>query len=213
MNYLFIDGSSNDTFAQVGCQNKVITKTWNTKRNLGALIPQLCDEILSEAQLSKKDIDVFVVGTGPGSLTGLRVTAGFLRACAFMAQKPVIGIDLFSWAIQTLQDQGKTGEISLVMPTLIDKAFFYRCNLPLTLKDHEIKPELIERSQENNPDCTYGINYKTSAFPQLELQPASLDRLIQAKSADTSYDFHKNLEILPMYVIPSQAERNFKEKK
>ena len=212
MNYLFIDGSDNDTFAQVGTQNKRITKTWNTKRNLGAKIPALCQEILSEAELDKKDIDVFVVGTGPGSLTGLRVVAGFLRTCAFLAKKPVIGIDLFSWAIQSLQDTGKTGAVCLMMPTLIDKAFFYKCELPLKLENHQIKPELGERNQENNSDSAYSINAKNSVLPQVELLPQALDKLIKSKIKELSYDFHKNLEVLPMYVIPSQAERNFKGK-
>jgi len=56
-----------------------------------SIIPSI-DKILKESKLKLKDIDVFVIGLGPGSFTSLRVGLSTVKGLAFALEKPIIGI-------------------------------------------------------------------------------------------------------------------------
>lgn len=210
MKYLFLDASENSTFAQTGDDKGFRQKTFATDRNFAARITCICDEMLLDAGSTFKDLDILAVCTGPGSLTGLRVAGAFLRASAMLADKPLIGINLFEWSLKTLANHGKTGPVRLVMPTLIDKAFEVRAELPAI--SHS-SPELIERAELGSKPDTYGIRFKTTGVTELIPDPEALHRFITTGNLQVARGLHEILNILPMYVIPSQAERKFKEAK
>ncbi|MDD3147202.1 MAG: hypothetical protein PHD82_07870 [Candidatus Riflebacteria bacterium] len=208
MKYLFIDASENSTYTQVGNEKEFKQKTFATDRNFAAKITCICDEILQTAGLAFKDLDLLAVCTGPGSLTGLRVAGAFLRTSAMLTGKPLAGINLFEWSLQTLANQGKTGPVRLVMPTLIDKAFEVRAELPSVAHS---QPELIERSETGKEADTYGIRFNSAGIIELTPDPIALHQLIISGKPATANGLQEILNILPMYVIPSQAERKFKE--
>lgn len=208
MRYLFIDASHTDTYAQIGDNERWQSKFFDTDRNLGALITDVFDAMLQMENISKNDIDIFVCSTGPGSLTGLRVAAAFMRTCGYVTGKPVIGIDLFTWAHKTLLNQQVNGDIRLVVPTLIDKAFEVKTDMS---PDFVPAPKLIERKFAD--DCPiYGIRYATEGVTRLEPDGEALHQLIISRSASAGTEFKDILAMLPMYIIKSQAERKLEAK-
>lgn len=54
------------------------------------------DELLAEAGLERETLDGLVVGTGPGSYTGLRIGLVTARALAFALDVPVAGVSTLS---------------------------------------------------------------------------------------------------------------------
>lgn len=50
------------------------------------------DELLREANVEPGSLDAIVVGTGPGSFTGLRMGLAAVRALAFALELPVAGV-------------------------------------------------------------------------------------------------------------------------
>ena len=207
MKYLFIDASESITHIQTGTENNFSAKDIDTNRDFAAKITEICDNMLKEAGWEQKDLTHLVVCTGPGSLTGLRVADGFLRTLAMLLDIPLIGIDLFKWSTQTLSDRNFEGEARLVMPTLIDKAFEVKCHLP---PKQQSQPTLIEKKAIPSDTKTFGIRYNHESVERLEPSPEALHKLIleEAKVAKTGID--EILKVLPLYIIPSQAERNFK---
>lgn len=207
MKYLFIDASENLTHVQTGTEKDFNAKTIDTNRDFAAKITEICDNMLKEAGWEKEDLTHLVVCTGPGSLTGLRVADGFLRTLAMVLNIPLIGIDLFKWSVQTLSDNSFEGEARLVMPTLIDKAFEVKCQLP---QKSQAQPTLIEKKAIPSDIKTFGIRYNHEFAERLDPTPEALHKLIieEAKSSKTGID--EILKVLPLYIIPSQAERNFK---
>lgn len=213
MNYLFVDASSNDTYGQISNSDKIFFAIKNTNRNLGARITGFCDDLLQRAKISKDEVDLYVSCIGPGSLTGLRIAGSFLRACAFISDKPLIGINLFSWAAQTLKENGDEGWVRFVVPTLIDKAFYVDIDLDKQIP-MDIKPEFAERNEVAECDYrTVGVKFSNNEIDEISLSSNALDTLIKLQNFDDKNNFVKMLEVLPMYVIPSQAERKFQEKK
>lgn len=210
-NYLFIDASENSTYIQVGTSSGFLNQIFDTRRNLGALITQICDEMLQKAAISRGEIEKFVVCTGPGSLTGLRVANSFLRTMAFLAKRPLTGIDLFTWTAATLKASGQNDKVCLMTPTLIDKAFAVEVNLNQDLSGFQPQPQLIENRLPHSELPTFGIRWEHSGIAKVIPTPEALHRLVSAQPANPP-DFSELLKILPLYVIPSQAERKLEEK-
>ncbi len=209
MNYLFIDASENATTAQTGVGEIVKNREFDTNRNLAALITEICDQMLADAGIRRHQLDLLAVCTGPGSLTGLRVAAGFMRTVAMLLEKPVIGIDVFSWSLQTLKQQGITGPVKIFQPTLIDKAFAIEACLP----DISFpKPELVDRKAIQATENTYALRGQIKELNVVSPSPEALHQIITSCRPAASFGFADILEVLPMYVIPSQAERKFEEK-
>lgn len=209
MNYLFIDASENHTIAQIGSAAACLTERFDTNRNLAALISEICEQMLKKGDLTRQQLDLFAVCTGPGSLTGLRVAAAFFRTLAMLKSKPLVGIDIFTWSLQTLLDQGYRGKVKLVLPTLIDKAFAVEATLPdLSFA----KPRLIDKATIVKSADTFAIKGQIAGLAPLYPDEKSLHSLITNFDTTKEFTFNDILEVLPMYVIPSQAERKFEEK-
>ncbi len=223
MKYLFIDASENLTHVQTGTENDFSAKTIDTNRDFAAKITEICDNMLKEAGWEKEDLTHLVVCTGPGSLTGLRVADGFLRTLAMVLNVPLIGIDLFKWSMQTLSEQGYEGEARFVMPTLIDKAFEVKCQLSNNYHCEPkkeawqsnnsgfiTKPILIEKKAIPSETKTFGIRWSNESAEKIEPTPKALHKLIIEDAKTATSGINEILKVLPLYIIPSQAERNFK---
>jgi tRNA threonylcarbamoyladenosine biosynthesis protein TsaB len=55
------------------------------------LVPQIA-ALLQKYGLAKTDIDGFIVVSGPGSFTGLRVGLAAIKALAEILQKPIVSV-------------------------------------------------------------------------------------------------------------------------
>lgn len=70
-------------------------------------ISPFVEHCLKKAQLNLADIDVFAVGQGPGSFTGIRVAANAGKAFAYAFNKPMVTIDSLVLLAQPAQGSSK----------------------------------------------------------------------------------------------------------
>lgn len=70
-----------------------IHKQFNKSQG-SALIPTI-KKLLDKTRYNITDIDLFCVGLGPGSFTGLRISLGAMRTLSIALKKPIIGIPSF----------------------------------------------------------------------------------------------------------------------
>jgi tRNA threonylcarbamoyladenosine biosynthesis protein TsaB len=74
------------------------------------LVPQIA-ALLAKHGLSKADIDGFVVVSGPGSFTGLRVGLAAIKALAEILQKPIVPVSLLEAVATASRAQGKIAAV------------------------------------------------------------------------------------------------------
>jgi tRNA threonylcarbamoyladenosine biosynthesis protein TsaB len=70
------------------------------------LVPQIA-ALLTRHRLSKTDIDAFIVVSGPGSFTGLRVGLAAVKALAEILKKPIVAVSLLEVVAVACRTQGK----------------------------------------------------------------------------------------------------------
>jgi tRNA threonylcarbamoyladenosine biosynthesis protein TsaB len=70
------------------------------------LVPQIA-ALLAQQGLQKKDIGAFVVVSGPGSFTGLRVGLAAIKALAEILRKPIVAVSLLQVLAVAGGAQGK----------------------------------------------------------------------------------------------------------
>jgi tRNA threonylcarbamoyladenosine biosynthesis protein TsaB len=74
------------------------------------LVPQVA-ELLARHGFGKNDINAFIVASGPGSFTGLRVGLAAIKALAEVLQKPIAAVSLLEAVVLSSGVQGRAAAV------------------------------------------------------------------------------------------------------
>lgn len=65
---------------------------WESRHRHGEELLARLDEVLAEAGMSRRALTAVVVGTGPGSFTGLRIGLATAKTIAYALSIPIVGV-------------------------------------------------------------------------------------------------------------------------
>lgn len=177
--------------------------------------------LLEEVEWTLESIDAFVIGTGPGGFTGLRVGMAAVKGLAYALSKPLYGVNSAHALLAALPQQAnalalvdaRRGEIY---------AYGESLDSSLCLSPHDLISLLTE--QNNIPNLLIGegaLKYKdlfveswpsvyisensASHLPRAALLAANLENEIKLGRREP--DLIASLE--PIYVRKSDAEINY----
>ncbi len=92
MRVLAIDCSAKSVSVAIGEEGKIIAEGFlNITLTHSETLMPLINQTLTNSKLSLKDIDAFAISQGPGSFTGIRIGISALKGLAFGDNKPIYG--------------------------------------------------------------------------------------------------------------------------
>lgn len=148
------------------------------------LILGMIDELLNQANIRAKDIDVMAFGRGPGSFMGIRVAAGVVQGIAFAHDIPVVPVSTLAALSLVAMNQTGADKVIAAIDARMQEVYWgiYRRNseaeIVLLGKECVIKPDRVavpetgEWVAAGTGWATYGEVMKPRLGPRLV---ASLD--------------------------------------
>jgi len=136
LNLFAIDTSSKNVSFSILWKEKFIN--YNSKKISASEILIYIEKYIKKFSISLKDIDCFVVGKGPGSFMGLRISFSIIKAFSISLDKPIISIgSFFPMAYQFIKKYQKIAVLTDARRNLIYGATFYYDGKNLRLEDKE----------------------------------------------------------------------------
>ena len=182
------------------------------------------DAVFNSSKIKLNQIDGFVITTGPGSFTGLRVGMSFLKGLILATQKPFASVNTLDAYAETVQPGPYA--ICPVLDARKKEVYtaLYNSENGLCVRetpDQAIKPgELCYQIKKPTVFVGNGlVAYKELLSSRLKekcIHNAPLKKLTVAASAslivsrDLKENFQTNLDSLTInYIRPSEAELNY----
>ena len=105
---LAVDTSSDACSVALGVGGQVFERHEIAPREHTRLVLPMVQALLREAGLELTDVDVFVMGRGPGAFTGVRIAVGVVQGLAFSVDRPVVPVSSLAIVAQGVIDAGAT---------------------------------------------------------------------------------------------------------
>jgi len=169
----------------------------------------LVDSLLKKLNIDIKEIDKFVVCTGPGSFTGIRIGVSLIKGIAEGLNKPVIGVTALQGLLNTLEDN-----VCAIIDARHDNVYAqYKINGTYNEPDCVNINELIEKMPKDNITFVGDAILVHKELIENNNYNIKENVLIQSASDLISYALKNNLEaknvseVNPIYLRKAQPER------
>ncbi len=234
MRVLAIDTSTAMAGIAVLDENELLAQYMlkDAKTHSQKLLPML-QELLDSLNMTSSDIDVFAAVTGPGSFTGLRIGVTTIKSLAYAAKKPTVGIP----SLDALVNAAAIREDAIVCPIMDARnnqvyAALYKfknglmTNLSGYMGVHIT--ELVKQVEEKYKDMSViftgdgvvhhkdflkiELKERCAFMPDFMLQQMAASAAQLALSLALRGETVGSMELVPFYLRPSQAEREYARK-
>lgn len=106
MNLLAIETSTESCSAAVLVDERLFTRSEIAPRRHAELLLPMCDELLAEACLTRRDLDAIAVGCGPGAFTGVRLAISVAQGIALALDIPIVTVSSLATLAMQAPDNG-----------------------------------------------------------------------------------------------------------
>jgi tRNA threonylcarbamoyladenosine biosynthesis protein TsaB len=232
---LSVDSTSSAASCAVCEDGRIIASSYlNVGLTHSQTLLPLIDTTLRSAGLAAGDIDLFAAAAGPGSFTGVRIGVSIVKGLAFTAGKPCAGVSAMEAMAYSLLTAGEAQGGAVICPVmdarggrLYNALFACGGELPERLtEDRVIQTDALraELLSLNKPVVFMGdgaelcvsamgdVLHCTAARENVSRDIAygiaciALRLHTEGKSVDAG-------DLVPVYLSPSQAERELLSKK
>lgn len=196
----------------------------NQVKTHSELLMPMVDELLKNLKLTFDDIDLFAVGKGPGSFTGLRIGMSAIKTVAQVLDKKIIGIstlEALAYGIVTdrlimpiIDARGKRYFSAIYkwedgrLENQLDEGLFKEKDLLEFLKNSDDKFVIVGDAINLIKDRLLDFDNITFAHArQNNCLAINIAQLASIKAQENKYDSYYDLA--PNYIRKSQAELDY----
>lgn len=123
-NYLAIEASSHICSVALSFNQQVYSRSSSEVRAHTQHLFAFIDELLQQAGATITDLDGVAFAAGPGSFTGVRLSAAVAKSLAYAAKLPVIGVSsLAVLAQQHFQTTAQSASVLVVVDARMDEYY------------------------------------------------------------------------------------------
>ncbi|MDL2310434.1 tRNA (adenosine(37)-N6)-threonylcarbamoyltransferase complex dimerization subunit type 1 TsaB [Peptostreptococcaceae bacterium OttesenSCG-928-C18] len=207
----------------------IIVGDYNVNQKLThseTLVPMIKD-LLGKLNIKLEEIDLYVVGKGPGSFTGLRIGMTVAKTFAQINKKPIMGIS----TLEALAEQIVSEKHIVPLLDARGGRVYYGIykkenkNIVNIEKDNLIYfEELVDKLNELDEDIIFVGEFTESILEEIKsndkfhIAPSSVNSCIGRSLCSLALDKQKNLNeenylsLKPEYIRKSQAERDLNKR-
>ncbi len=113
---LALDTSTRRSLVMLGHDSLLAVSRREVRHRHGSHLLEQIDEALVEAGATLDDVTALVVGTGPGSFTGLRVGLATAKTIAYARRLPLVGVMSLDALRRAATSAGAPGDAAVVLP-------------------------------------------------------------------------------------------------
>src|SRR4051794_471993 len=128
-------------------------RRWQSHHRHGEELLQHIDELMREAHVSRSDLTAVIVGTGPGSFTGLRIGLATAKTIAYSLEIPIVGVSS-TLALAAAAGTAANGadEVVVTLPAGASDRYEHRVHVTAGVAT-EIEPPQLVAGGEIAPDA------------------------------------------------------------
>lgn len=151
------------------------------------ILPQI-QALLSEANLSLKDLNGIAFGAGPGSFTGVRIAAGVAQGLAYGANLPVVGV----CTLQALAEASASDKVIACIDARMGEVYFAAYEITAAGWRAVVAPSLHKPDKVPALACTnwVGVGSGWQAYAE------ALNHAYEAQLVSTHPELRPNAEVL-----------------
>ena len=222
-----------DSTAEVSCvcicegEKLVCEITVNTGNTHSQTLLPAVEQTLKMAEMTVNDIDLFACSTGPGSFTGVRIGVATIKGIAYGKNKPCVSVSTLEALAHNLI--GYNGLICPVMNARRSQVYnaLFKCEdgmltrlcddraLAISELDGELadRTESIYLSGDGYEITEKGFkNTKISHVPERQRYQSAYSVAQIALKKYEAGEYVDDVALVPIYLRPSQAERERQER-
>ncbi len=227
---LSLDSSTEAATAAILNEEKLLGEiTYNYKKQHSVILMPMIDTLMQNLQLDKSSLDGFVVSKGPGSFTGLRIGAATIKGLSHGLNKPFVGVstlDALAWNMAYTP-----GIVCPILDALRGNVYTSLYNFEdgklNRLENYEvisIDDLIIKLEKKNCPLCFIGDavpifkNKLKERLKDISFAPVHLNTVKASALGELGLNLLKEgikddiYSFTPMYLVASQAEREYAKK-
>ena len=106
MNLLAIETSTEACSAALLCEGRLFARSELAPRRHAELLLPMCEDVLREAGVARRDLDAIAVGCGPGAFTGVRLAISAAQGIALALDIPVVAVSSLAALAMQAPDNG-----------------------------------------------------------------------------------------------------------
>ncbi|MDD3296857.1 MAG: tRNA (adenosine(37)-N6)-threonylcarbamoyltransferase complex dimerization subunit type 1 TsaB [Candidatus Omnitrophica bacterium] len=216
MNFLSVEASSNNISFCFYYREKILGQENRLMKFGASKLVSNIEKKLKKSSLSISDFDAFILGLGPGSFTGLRISCSIIKAFALATGKPIIGVgSFFSCAYSVRNRHEKIAVVSDARKNQVYSACF-RCAHNRVIRTNRERLAALEDVVSKKRDhmfVTYEDHIREKIFscgaklvyPE-NVYPKAADLLILAREHYEKKVFLSLEKLEPLYLHPKTCQ-------